>query len=65
MTAGEFLLTTLFNSAAKHWYFSFHFSPDFFYFFLRIPMDPTEGLENRNRSADVYLGTGEQKLFEL
>jgi len=28
-------------------------------------MDPTEALEYRNRSADSYLGTGEQKLFEL
>jgi hypothetical protein len=65
MTACEFLLATLFTSAAKHWYFSFHSSPNFFYFFLRIPMDPTKALENLNRSADAYLGTGEQKLFEL
>jgi hypothetical protein len=65
MTAWEILLATLFNSVAKHWYFSFHFLPDFFYFFLRLPMDPKEALENRNRSADAYLVTGEQKLFEL
>jgi hypothetical protein len=28
-------------------------------------MDPTEALENRNRSVDAYVGIGEQKLFEL